>query len=78
MQQCTTGGNAPQPQQFPVVSHRLMVRLYAARDAQRHGVNALPAVEAADAAYRTTGGNRFAARRAAWAAVDAQCGRGRA
>ena len=77
MQQCTTGGCAPQPQRFPTVSHRLMVRVHARRDAERHGVSPQPALEAVDAAYRATRGDRFAARRAAWAAVDRQCGRGR-
>lgn len=78
MQQCNTGGEQPQPREFPVVSHRLVVRVNARRDAERHGVSPRHAVEAADSTYLATGGDRFAARRAAWAAVDRQCGRGRA
>ncbi len=75
MQQCNTGAPAPQPPPFPRVSYRLLVRFYARRDAQRHGVHAQPVVDAVDAAYRATRGDRFAARRAAWAAVDHQCAR---
>ncbi|WP_337052519.1 hypothetical protein [Pseudoxanthomonas sp. USHLN014] len=76
MQQCTTQKNAPQPGAFPSVSHRLLVVLHARRDALRHGVNPRPAEQAAAQAYRASRGNRFYARRMAWAAVDAQCGRG--
>ena len=78
MQQCNTGAPASQAPPFPVVSFRLLVRVNAQRDAQRHGVTATPAVAAVDATYRATRGDRFAARRAGWAAVDRQCGRGRA
>lgn len=78
MQQCNTGAHAPQPRQFPKVSHRLVVRVNARRDAQRHGVSPGAAIAAVDTAWRETRGDRFAARRAAWAAVDRQCGRGRA
>jgi hypothetical protein len=56
----------------------LQLRVDARRDAQRHGVPTHPAEAAADATWRATRGNRYAARRAAWAAVDRQCGRGRA
>ena len=75
MQQCSTGALAPQPRPFPVVSHRLVVRVNARRDARRHGVPEQPAIAAADAEWHRTRGDRYAARRAAWAAVDAQCGR---
>jgi len=78
MQQCTTGGPVPQPLQFPKVSHRLLVRVNARRDAVRRGVAPGVAVAAADATYRATHGDRFAARRAGWAAVDSKRGEGRA
>ncbi|MCD7096911.1 hypothetical protein [Stenotrophomonas sp. MMGLT7] len=79
MHQCITPAARPQALPvYPVVSHRLLVRQQARNDAHRHGVAPAPAIAAAEAEYRATGGNRFAARRAAWLAVDLQCGRGRA
>lgn len=71
MHQCITGGATPQPPQFPKVSHRLMVRVNARRDAHRHGVPAGAALAAVDRAWTATGGDRYAARRAGWAATDA-------
>ena len=71
MHQCITGGATPQPLQFPKVSHRLMVRVNARRDAHRHGVPAGAALAAVDRAWSATGGDRYAARRAGWAATDA-------
>lgn len=71
MHQCNTGACAPQPPQFPKVSHRLMVRINARRDAHRHGVPAGAALAAVDRAWSATGGDRYAARRAGWAATDA-------
>ena len=71
MQQCNTGGSVPQAPRFPKVSHRLLERVNARRDAQRRGVAPAAAVHAADSTYRATCGDRFAARRAAWDMVDA-------
>ncbi|WP_153066032.1 MULTISPECIES: hypothetical protein [Xanthomonas] len=73
---CTTPATSPQAAAYPIVSYRLLVRRNAAHDASRHGVNPVPAMDAADAEYRATRGNRFAARRAAFVTVDLQCGRG--
>jgi hypothetical protein len=75
--------NTPQPTPqaaaaYPVVSYRMLVQLNVGNDARRHGVNPAPAIAAAAAEYRATRGNRFAARRAGFVAVDLQCGRGRA
>ncbi len=68
MHQSTTSAAVPQP--FPKVSHRLVVRTCARRDAIRHGVATGPAMAAADATWSSTRGDRYAARRAAWAATD--------
>lgn len=73
---CNTPAVAMQAPAFPVVSYRLLVRRSAENDARRHGINPAPAVAAAEAEYRATRGNRFAAKRAAFAVVDLQCGRG--
>lgn len=73
----STTGIAPQPVRFPVVSHRLLVQVGVARNAKRRGVPEAPAIAAARAAYRRTGGDRYAARRAGWAAVDRLLGQGR-
>ena len=70
MHQCITGGATPQPLQFPKVSHRLIVRVNARRDAHRHGVPAGAALAAVDRAWTATRGDRYAARRAGWAATD--------
>lgn len=78
MDKCNTAAPQPQASRFPVVSYRLQVQLNARNDAHRHGVDPAPAMAAAEAEYRATRGNRFAARRAAFATVDLQCGRGRA
>ncbi len=78
MHKCTTLAAKPQAGRYPVVSNRLLVRFNARNDARRHGVNPAPAIAAAEAEYRSTGGDRFAARRAGWLAVDLQRGQGRA
>lgn len=78
MDKCNTPDAPEQAQPFPRVSSQLLVRINARNDARRHGVNPVPAMEAAAAEYVATRGNRFAARRAGFAAVDLQCGRGRA
>lgn len=75
MEQCTTPATPPQAAAYPIVSYRLLVRRHAAHDARRHGVNPAPAMDAAEAEYRATRGNRFAARRAGFVTVDLQCGR---
>ncbi len=72
MHKCNTPGNPPQACAFPVVSHRLVVTLDARRAAHCRGVSAAPVVDAAHAVYALTHGDRYAARRAAFAAVDAQ------
>lgn len=84
MSKCTTPQNPPQPAPppaapkpvLPKVSWRLLLVLGARRDAARHGVNPVPAMATAHRVYVATGGNRYAARRASFAVVDAQCGRG--
>ncbi|MBB5885440.1 MULTISPECIES: hypothetical protein [unclassified Xanthomonas] len=76
MSKCTTTTGAPQAAGFPVVSYRIRVVHAARMDALRHGVSPEPAERAALAEYRATKGNRHAAQRAGFAAVDLQCGRG--
>lgn len=79
MDKCNTPETPPQATAgFPVVSYQMLVQLNVGNDARRHGVNPAPAIAAAAAEYRATRGNRFAARRAGFAAVDLQCGRGEA
>lgn len=76
MQQCTTPADPAQVlPHYPKVSYRLLLAVAITRDARNHGVNPMPALAAAHDAYRASGGNRFHARRAGWAVVDAQCGR---
>ncbi len=58
-------------QAFPKVSQRLLLRGEAAIAASRRGVAPAVAQAAVDAAWRATRGDRYAARRAGWAAVDA-------
>lgn len=68
MQQSTTPRRITQP--FPVVSYALMLRHGARRDARRHHVSPAAAEAAVVDSYRRTRGDRFAARRAGWSAVD--------
>lgn len=73
MSQLSKNPANPQAARYPVVSYRLQLQIGARRVALRRNVPpaAQPAVLAAvDQAYRNTHGNRFAARRAGWQAVD--------
>ncbi|MGH8083895.1 MAG: hypothetical protein ACREPV_01285 [Lysobacter sp.] len=71
MQQSTTTTCKPQAAPgYPVVSYRLQLRHGARRDARRRGVSPALAIAAVESAYRDSQGNRFAARRAGWQAVD--------